>query len=194
MNIGRFNWDKCFSVDFDMERGFSNNADTTKRKLSQMKDMYCDTAAVNKILEEDDPLVYEFYEMGTPERFGELAFGTTILYPGMVGNEYYMTKGHFHTILETSEVYYTLKGEGYMLLENPEGDTHLEKLIPGNVCYVPRRYAHRMINTGDTPLVTFFVFEAIAGHDYGTIETKGYRKLVVNKDGVPVVKDNPKWE
>ena len=29
---------------------------------------------------------------------------------------------HFHTRLETSEVYYTLSGEGYMVMENPEGD------------------------------------------------------------------------
>jgi glucose-6-phosphate isomerase len=39
-----------------------------------------------------------------------------------------MTKGHFHTILETAEVYYTLSGEGFMLLENPEGDSSLQAL------------------------------------------------------------------
>ena len=40
-------------------------------------------------------MVYEFYEMGAPETDGHLAFGSSITYPGKVGNEYFMTKGHF---------------------------------------------------------------------------------------------------
>ena len=121
--MNQFNWDTSFSVDFDLESGISKKAETTKRYLSQMKDMYYDTDSAERILEESDPLIYEFHELGCPERSGDLAFGTTILYPGCVGDEYYMTKGHFHTILETAEVYYTLSGEGYMVMENPEGDT-----------------------------------------------------------------------
>lgn len=38
-----------------------------------------------------------------------------------------------------------------------------------------------------------FVFAADAGHDYGSIETKGYHKIVVEKDGKPAIVDNPKW-
>ena len=81
-----------------------------------------------------------------------------------------------------------------MLLENPEGDWRVEPMSPGVVVYVPRRYAHRSINTGNTPLITFFTFRADAGHDYGTIETKGYRNLVVEQDGKPVTVPNPKWK
>ena len=50
------------------------------------------------------------------------------------------------------------------------------------------------INTGKEKLVTFFVFRADAGHDYGTIEQKGYRKLVVERDGKPTMIDNPRWD
>ena len=39
-----------------------------------------------------------------------------------------------------------------------------------------------------------FVFRADAGHEYGTIEKKGFRKLVVEQDGKPVIVPNPKWE
>lgn len=39
-----------------------------------------------------------------------------------IGNEYYMTKGHYHQHIDTLEVYYGLSGEGYMLMENMEGD------------------------------------------------------------------------
>lgn len=192
--MNNFNWDSSFLVDFDIKTGFSKTAETTKRYLSQMKDMFCDTEAAEELLKNGDPLVYEFHELGCPERAGDLAFGTTILYPGKVGNEYYMTKGHFHTILETAEVYWTMSGQGYMVMENPEGDTIEKPLSPGEAVYVPRSYAHRTVNTGTEPLVLFYVFQADAGHDYGTIETKGYHKLIVEKDGKPVVADNPKWK
>ena len=177
-----------------MVSGQSRGAAVTRRCLSQMKNMYLDQEAVTAILEKDDPVIYEFYELGCPERTGDLLFGTTILYPGTVGEEYYMTKGHFHTILDSAEVYYTLNGEGIMILENPEGDTRECPLRKGEALYVPRRYAHRSVNTGDKPLVMYFTFQADAGHDYGTIETKGYRKIVLEKDGRPVIIDNPRWK
>lgn len=188
------NWNQAFTVYFDLINGLSDNTNSTKRKLSQMKNMFSDTAACDSILEKDDPVIYEFYELGAPENSGDLAFGTSITYPGKVGSEYFMTKGHFHSILETAEVYFCLSGRGYMLLENPEGDWKLEELTPGKAIYVPQRYAHRSINTGTEPFITFFTFRADAGHDYKTIETKGYRKIVVEENGIPVVKDNPKWD
>ena len=190
-----YDWEKGFVLDFSLLDGLSKGAVSTKRKLSQMQDMYADAEAAQKAVDAGDPVVYEFYELGAPEHEGDLAFGTSITYPGKIGKEYYMTKGHFHTILETAEVYYTLSGEGYMLTENPEGEVKLHKLTPGKAVYVPQCYAHRSINTGNTPLVTFFVFRGDAGHDYGTIETKGYRKLVVEgADGQPEMIDNPKWK
>jgi len=131
--------------------------------------------------------------MGVPENPGDFAFGTSICYPGNVDGEYYMTKGHFHTILETAEVYLCLSGNGLILMENPEGDSIYEVLSPGKMLYVPKRYAHRSINIGKEPFVQFYVFRADAGHDYGTIETKGFRKLVVERNGSFAVIDNPKW-
>ena len=60
-------------------------------------------------------------------------------------------------------------------------------------CALP--ISHRSVNVDPKePLRTFFVFRADAGHDYGTIETKGYRKLLVEKEGVPAILDNPKWK
>lgn len=194
INGEKFNWIEGFTVDYNLESGLSGKAESTKRFMSNMKGMYANDNALDEMLTEEDTLVYEFYEMGAPEENNELAFGTSITYPGKVGDEYFMTKGHFHTILDTAEVYYCLSGKGYLLLENPEGDWSVKELEPGKAVYVPGRYAHRSINIGDTPLVTFFTFRADAGHDYGTIETKGYRKLVVERDGKPEIIDNPKWK
>ena len=193
-NAGIFNYERGFHVDFDLKTGLSKTAISTKRYLSNMKGMYADNQTFEKQLAKNDNLIYEFYEMGAPEDSRDLAMGTSIIYPGKIGNEYYMTKGHFHTILDTSEVYYCFQGEGFMLLENPEGDWKTEPLIPSVCVYVPKRYAHRTVNIGNTPLITFYTFRGDAGHDYGTIETKGYRKLIIEKSGKPAIIDNPKWK
>ena len=184
---------QAFTVDFDKATGLSKEQPSLKRMLSQMRGMFADDAAYEALLAQGDQLVYEFYDMGIEENAGDVAFGTSITYPGVVGDEFFMTKGHFHTILDTAEVYYCLSGKGCMLMESPEGDVQLKELNAGVAVYVPKRYAHRSVNTGTEPLVTFFAFRADAGHDYGTIETKGYRKLVVSKGGEAALVDNPKW-
>jgi len=188
-----YDWTRGFLLDFALDTGASRGAVSTKRRLSQMQDMYRDAEAAARQVAEGDPTVYEFYELGAPEHAGDLAFGTSIVYPGKVGDEYFMTKGHYHTVLETAEVYYCLAGKGGMLIENPEGDTAFHQLVPGQALYVPKRYAHRSVNTGAETLVTFFVFRGDAGHNYGAIETKGCRKLVLDRNGVPTLEDNPKW-
>jgi glucose-6-phosphate isomerase len=193
-NTELFDWEKGFTVDFDLVTGLSKTAKSSKRTVSSMRGMYADDAATEKLIAERNPLVYEFYELGAPGTPGDLAFGSSIVYSGKVGDEYFMTKGHFHTILETAETYYCLQGHGYMLMENPEGDWSAHEMTPGKTVYVPPRYAHRSINVGDMPLVTFFCFRGDAGHDYGTIETKGYRKLLLDIDGETVIVDNPKWK
>ncbi len=184
------------TVDFDLNTGLSRTVETGKRYLSQMKGMFADEEALRKKIEaEGDSLIYDFHGLPLPETPGDFAFGCSILNPGKIGNEYYFTKGHFHTLLETGEVYYCLKGHGYMLLENPEGDWSAQEMTAGQAVYVPPRYAHRSINVSpDEKLITFFVYRADAGHDYGTIETKGYRKLLVEKDGMPAIVDNPNWK
>ena len=73
--MNNFNWDKSFLVDFDTVTGVSKTAVTTKRYLSQMKDMFFDSAAAEEILKTGDPLIYEFYELGCPERAGDLQIG-----------------------------------------------------------------------------------------------------------------------
>ncbi len=189
----QFNWEQGYTIGFDIVTGMSDEKETTKRYLSQMKGLFADEEAYQAALGQKDSLVYEFHEMNAPEDAGDLAFGISITYPGKIGSEYFMTKGHFHTVLETAEVYYTLQGEGLMLLENPQGDWSVQPLKKGRVVYVPKSYAHRTINTGTQLLRTFFVFRGDAGHDYKTIETKGYRMLIEERNGQPVCVPNPKW-
>ena len=111
---------KPFVLDFDLVEGFckSGKVKPIARYVSNMVSQFADSAAAQELVDNGNPLLYEFYGLDLPEDdSGVLQFGTTILYPGKVGDEYFMTKGHFHTILDTSEIYYTLSGKGMMLME-----------------------------------------------------------------------------
>ncbi len=163
------------------------------RTLSALKGQFLDQKTFDQMLADEDRLIYEVYEIKRPEVEGEMLMGISIVHPGKVGNEFFMTKGHFHSVLETSEIYYCLRGEGFMVMESPEGDTSVEALSPGKVLYVPPRWAHRSVCTSRLEdLVTFFAYPANAGHDYGTIERSGFRKLVVDGDNGPEIIDNPR--
>jgi glucose-6-phosphate isomerase len=165
------------------------------RKLSNMQGQYLNTTAYDTMLAENDLVLYEVFEIKRPEIAGELLHGLSIVHPGKVGNEYFMTKGHFHTLLDTAEIYYCMQGEGVMVMENPEGDWAVETLLPNKVLYVPPRWAHRSVNTGNTEdLVTFFVYPGDAGHDYGSIEDQGFRKLIIEEKGAANIINNPRWK
>lgn len=165
-----------------------------KRYLSDMEGMFLDQDAYDHLCTMGDRLLYQVYELLRPETPGELLSGLSIVHPGLVGKEFYMTKGHFHTVLDTAEVYYCIRGTGKMVMETPEGDSAVEDLEPGKVLYVPPRWAHRSVNTSlDQELVTFFIYPANAGHDYGSIEVQGFRKLVIYENDHIEIIDNPKW-
>jgi glucose-6-phosphate isomerase, archaeal len=165
------------------------------RRLSALRGQFLDQETYNTMLSQEDKLIYEVYEIKRPEVEGELLMGVSIVHPGKVGNEFFMTKGHFHSILDTAEVYYCLRGEGFMVMETPEGDTSVEALSPGKVLYVPPRWAHRSVCTSrQEDLVTFFAYPGNAGHDYGTIERQGFRKLVIEGLDGPEIVDNPRCQ
>ena len=165
-----------------------------RRTLTSMRGQYADAAAYEAMLAERDALLYEVYELARPHKAGEVLHGISIVHPGRVGDEYFMTKGHFHTVLDTAEIYHCLSGQGAMVMETPEGEWAVEALSPGRVLYVPPCWAHRSVNTGDEDLITFFAYPGHAGHGYGTIEQYGFRKLIVERDGRPEIVDNPRWE
>jgi len=166
-----------------------------QRQLSSLQGYFLDQAAYEAALKQGDTLVYEVYELQRPEASGELLQGISIIHPGKIGREFYMTKGHFHAVIDTAEVYYCLGGEGYMVMETPEGEARVEPLSPGKVLYVPPHWAHRSVCTSrQQSLAIFFVYPGHAGHNYGTIETQGFRKLVLDGDNGIEIIDNPHWK
>ncbi|MEL7235018.1 MAG: glucose-6-phosphate isomerase family protein [Chloroflexota bacterium] len=184
-----------FKTEIDMATGvFSPPRSIITRRLSQMKTMYTDAEAVNHILEtEGDRLIYEVHVTELPEVEGHILHCTTIIHPGKIGNEFHMTKGHYHAIREQGEVYLTLSGQGYLVMQTEDGEASTLAMVPGTTAYVPPSWAHRTVNTGVEPFVFFAAWAGEAGHDYGTIERDGFRKLIVEQDGRVAVVDNPTY-
>lgn len=186
---------KPFSILLNFKTGELTPHDRTNiRKLSDMKGMFLGTMSELRILEREDPVIYSFSEKILPEENGHLQLATTTINPGKVGEEYFMTKGHYHRRPDTSEIYLGLEGEGYLLTQTEKGDFESMAIQTGVVAYIPPYWGHRMVNTGSKPFVFFAVYPGDAGHNYGDIERTGFVKILVEQDGKPLLIDNPKWK
>src|SRR5660398_204884 len=95
-----------------------------------MKDMFCDEQAFAELVKEN-PLIYTFYDMAAPATDLDLAFGTSICQPGKVGQEYFMTKGHYHEVFGTAEVYYARKVGEWRRMEPLKARGVLKSSVPG---------------------------------------------------------------
>lgn len=156
-----------------------------------MKGMYYDKAAEQALCRTSNPLIYSFSEKVLPEENGHLQLAMTTIQPGKVGEEYHMTKGHYHQRPDTSEIYLGVEGEGYLLMQTPGGDFGATSIKPSVVVYIPPFWGHRMVNTGDSPFIFFAVYPGDAGHNYGDIEKTGFFRVPVERNGKPLLIDNP---
>ncbi len=182
------------NVTFNFTSGISPEVFSIKRMLSNMRGIFYDEDSFNKALTSGNLVVYEFYLLEITSLSSELAFGTTIVYGGQIGNEYFMTIGHFNQTLDTAEIHIGLRGTGVILLEDRVGHVEFQEINPGTVIYVPPNFAHRTINISKTePLVSFYACRADAGRNYERIKMQGFRKLLVCENGKPTLIDNPKF-
>jgi glucose-6-phosphate isomerase, archaeal len=118
---------------------------------------------------------------------GGLFWGSTFIEPGMVGDEYFMTRGHFHAKRDCSEYYIGLAGHGALILMDEERRTWFEPVTPGSVHYIPGRVAHRAANTGREVFSFAACWPSDAGHDYDTIATHGFGARLRNVGGAAVL-------
>jgi glucose-6-phosphate isomerase len=168
--------------------------EVTSRRLSDMRGWFADANAEAAMIERN-PLIYEVhYGFDVPNIEGQLGFGTTIIYPGKIGDEYYMTKGHYHAKGDRAEVYYGLQGEGDLLLQTRDGATNVQHIIPGVIAYIPAYHAHRTINTGAENFAFLSLYPADAGYDYASIAERGFAALLVERDGKPKLIPNPRYQ
>lgn len=156
----------------------------TKRHLQDMVTAYADGQAAGQILQQEgNRLIYEVQGVNLPEETGQVLYCTTIIYPGLVGEEFHMTKGHFHQQRDRAEVYLGLSGQGYVLMQTETGQVQAVPMQPGAIVYIPPFWAHRTINSGEEPLIFLSVWPGDAGHDYGAIEQSGFAKRLVKRQG-----------
>lgn len=165
---------------------------TYTKRLSEFRGIYRDEAALDALLkQQEDPVTYTVTEYRAPG--SDLFFGTTTMMPGRVGDEYFMTRGHYHARRDCGEIYYTQSGEGILLLQSREGQTREVSMKPGVCAFIPPDWAHRSVNIGTERLVFVWCCSQEAGHDYAEIVSKGMRKHVVAKDGVAACIPNPRF-
>lgn len=138
----------------------------------------------------DDQRYAEDRTGATPS--GALIVGTSMLQPGLFGQEYAMTRGHLHAIADRAELYHCLSGHGVMLLETVEGHSEAVELTAGEAVNIPGHWIHRSVNVGSEPFVTLFCYAADAGQDYGIIaEAGGMRSLIVRNGNDWTTTSNP---
>ncbi len=155
------------------------------KRLAGMRGAYRDAAAFDALAPEELVYSVQFWmpvREGTP---GGLFWGQTTICPGVVGDEYFMTAGHFHAARDRAEYYVTVRGEGGLLLMDEARDTRWERMQPGSVHYIAGGIAHRVANTGDGPLTFVACWHSDAGHDYGTILKHGFSARLRKVNGVP---------
>ena len=163
------------------------------KRLSEFRNVYRDDKALDEMMAaEGDLVTYKVVEYRAEG--ADIFFGTTTMMPGRVGDEYFMTRGHYHARLDRGEIYYTQSGQGMLILQSRDGKTREVEMKPGVCAFIPPDWAHRSINTGKTPLVFVWCCNQDAGHDYAEIATKGMRRLVVENNGAAICIPNPKFE
>lgn len=161
------------------------------RRLSDMQAYFRDKDAVDEILANSDRMLYEFLEIEGEEN-QSLSFGMTTIFPGTIGNEFHMTKGHFHTLEEDGpEIYVTLQGQGKLILLSRAGQEQVLDMEVGSISYILAGWAHRTVNVGQEDLVFLSIWPGQVGHDYASIaERGGFPKLIVPGENGPVAIEN----
>jgi glucose-6-phosphate isomerase len=155
------------------------------RKLKDLTGIFHDKEAFDRM--DAEQLVYTVQSWlpvaeGTP---GGLFFGVSTITPGRVGNEYFMTKGHFHSKSDRAEFYWGIMGKGVLILMDRERNTWAEEVSPGSLHYIGSEIAHRLANTGDENLLVGACWPSDAGHDYEEIAANGFSACLLELDGEP---------
>ena len=162
-----------------------------ERRLSNLAPMYYDQETV-RALAEEDPLIYEIFYYSFPASESDWGVGVSRIKPGTIGDEYYMTKGHFHERNDQPEVFICTLGTGYLLMETAEGEFQAHEFTPGIVTHIPGHWSHRVVNTGTEDLSYIGVYSLSAGHVYEQVLERGYEQIVVKRNGKPVFLPNPR--
>ncbi len=157
------------------------------KTLQDLQAVFNDRAALASMDAGSEVYRVRWWAPVQPGTEGGLFWGVTVLQPGKVGDEYFMTHGHFHANRTRAEFYGTVSGNGVLVQMSADRRTWGETMTPGSLHYVRGENAHRLVNTGDLPLVVWACWPSDAGYDYSTIAERGFAARLVEHDGKPVL-------
>lgn len=157
------------------------------KRLGDLKGIFRNEAALSAMDPEMEIYRVRWWAPVAPGEEGGLFWGVTILQPGKVGEEYFMTHGHFHANRTRAEYYAAVAGTGILVRMDEERNTWGEAMSAGTLHYIEGAHAHRVVNVGNEPLVFWACWGSDAGYDYGTIRQQGFGAAVVERDGQPVI-------
>lgn len=163
------------------------NVSTATKLLKDLENIFFNEEARKSMDPETVVYQVQVHEPVARNTEGGLLFGTTNIISGKVGDEFFMTQGHFHKIGNRGEYYWGIKGQGLLLLMDKDRNHRVELMCPGSLHYIPADTAHRVCNTGDEILSFGACWPADAGYDYGEIKEKGFSVRVLCVEGEPVV-------
>jgi glucose-6-phosphate isomerase, archaeal len=152
-----------------------------KKYFRELNGIYADQAEFDHLAATfGNSVAYRVDEARFSDNGSDLITGISVLEPGKVGQEFFMTRGHLHQRADRPETYYGLAGHGILLLESLAGEVKAMEMRPGSLVYVPPFWVHRSVNVGETVFATLFSYPADAGQDFETVrQARGFRQLVV---------------
>jgi glucose-6-phosphate isomerase, archaeal len=153
------------------------------RKIKDLTGIFQDQKAIDKIDPDQDVYSIQAWMPVAEGTTGGLFIGTSTIFPGKVGQEYFMTKGHFHALSDRGEFYWGVQGQGMLILMDRDRKTWAEEVYPGSLHYIPGEVAHRLANIGDSKLVVGACWPSDAGYDYEEITRNGFSARLIEVDG-----------
>jgi|HubBroStandDraft_1064217.scaffolds.fasta_scaffold487497_2 glucose-6-phosphate isomerase len=157
------------------------------KKLSDLQQIFLDEAARERMNQDRAVYRVQWWAPVPPGDEGGLFWGVTTIYPGKVGEEYFMTHGHSHANRTRAEYYTPVSGQGLLIRMDEQRSTWAEQMTPGTLHYLRGEHAHRVVNTGAEPLIFWACWGSDAGYDYGAIKEHGFGARVLERDGRPAV-------
>jgi len=172
-------------LDGKILRGYTH---LEERRLSDMKGYFANEAERARLEAEGNPLVYRVYRMEVPHTTGELLHCLTVIEPGSVAGECFMTKGHYHQDESCAEIYVGYLGKGVLVMQKGT-ETRTIEMKPGTVAYIPGGWGHRTVNVSETePFVFFSVWPAQSGYNYQRAVDEPFRTRIFHHEGGYVTK------
>lgn len=155
-----------------------------EKTLGSLKGVYKNPDAIDKM--GTDQIAYRVANQNFHRQdfvLGNLQWGTTYINPFTVDGECAMTHGHFHINPVCDEYYYGLTGEGFLLYWDGADDFYVERMYPGSLHYISGKYAHRVINSGDTLLAFAACSLPATKQDHAIVEDKPFPWRCFKRDG-----------